>query len=300
MWTEGPDECAMLIVPDRLAAACHRTQEGRQWLERLPDAIRDVQGRWSLSLERPFDGPDVSCAWVAPAVRDDGTRVVLKLGMPHMEGLHELEGLRFWNGDPTVRLLEADAALNAMLLERCEPGTALRALAEDEQDVVVAGLLRRLWRRPPAEHPFRSLSVMTACWADETVAAASRWPDAGLVRFGLAPADRACGAGSRRRAAGDRSPRGECPAGAASAVARDRPETVRRRSGLRRDPASVQLPGTAPECSPRHGLPLCRPPRGQRRAGEAMDVRARSGRAPRDVVRREDDTGKGTGVSRGR
>ena len=182
---KGRDECPMLIVPDRLAAACHRTQDGSRWLERLPDAIRDVQGRWSLSLERPFDGPDVSCAWVAPAVRDDGTRVVLKLGMPHMEGLHELEGLRFWNGDPTVRLLEADAALNAMLLERCEPGTALRALAEDEQDVVVAGLLRRLWRRPPAEHPFRSLSVMTACWADETVAAASRWPDAGLVRSGL-------------------------------------------------------------------------------------------------------------------
>ena len=175
----------MVLVPDRLATACHRTEEGGRWLERLPDAIRDVQGRWALALERPFDGPDVSCAWVAPGVRGDGTRVVLKLGMPHMEGLHELDGLRFWNGDPTPRLLEADAALNAMLLERCEPGTALRALPEDDQDVVVASLLRRLWRRPPAEHPFRPLAVMTAYWADETVAAASRWPDAGLVRSGL-------------------------------------------------------------------------------------------------------------------
>jgi len=33
-----------------------------------------------------------------------------------------------------------------MLMERCEPGTALRALPEFEQDVVIAGLLRRLWR----------------------------------------------------------------------------------------------------------------------------------------------------------
>ena len=34
-----------------------------------------------------------------------------------------------------------------MLLERCEPGTLLRELPEPEQDVVLAGLLRRLWRR---------------------------------------------------------------------------------------------------------------------------------------------------------
>lgn len=94
----------MVLVPDRLATACHRTEEGGRWLERLPDAIRDVQGRWALALERPFDGPEVSCAWVAPGVRGDGTRVVLKLGMAHMEGLHELDGLRFWNGDPTPRL----------------------------------------------------------------------------------------------------------------------------------------------------------------------------------------------------
>lgn len=35
--------------------------------------------------------------------------------MPHTEGAHEIEGLRFWNGSPTVQLLEADDALGAML-----------------------------------------------------------------------------------------------------------------------------------------------------------------------------------------
>jgi streptomycin 6-kinase len=53
-----------------------------------------------------------------------------KIGMPHMEGEHEIDGLRFWDGDPTVRLLMADDDLGAMLLERCEPGTVLRALPE--------------------------------------------------------------------------------------------------------------------------------------------------------------------------
>jgi streptomycin 6-kinase len=118
-------------------------------------------------------------------VRGAGTSAVLKLGMPHMEAAHEIQALHIWDGDPTVRLLESDADLNAMLLEQCEPGTALRERPEPEQDVVIAGLLRRLWRMPAAPHPFRPLSAMTAHWADETIAAASRWPDPGLIQAGL-------------------------------------------------------------------------------------------------------------------
>jgi streptomycin 6-kinase len=159
--------------------------ERSAWLERLPDAIRELQDRWSLSLGDPFEHRDVSCAWVAPAVREDGTRAVLKLGIPHMEAAHEIQALRLCDGDPTARLLEADTDLNAMLLERCEPGTVLRERPEPEQDVVIAGLLQRFWRRPAAPHPFRPLCVMTACWADETIADTSRWIDAPLVQEGL-------------------------------------------------------------------------------------------------------------------
>ena len=175
----------MLIVPDRLAATCHGVPERSAWLERLPHAVRELQARWKLSLGATFDGNEVSCAFVALAVREDGTRAVLKLGMPHMEAAHEIQALRVWDGDPTVRLLESDADLNAMLLEQCEPGTALRERPELEQDVVIAGLLRRLWRRQSTPHPFRPLAAMTAHWADETMAAARRWPDRELTQAGL-------------------------------------------------------------------------------------------------------------------
>ena len=174
-----------MIIPERLAATCRGMPERRAWLEQLPDAIREVQDRWSLVLEAPFDGNEVSCSWVAPAARRDGTRAILKLGLPHMEAEHEIPALRFWNGDPTAYLLAADDDLNALLLERCEPGTPLRDLPESEQDGVVAGLLRRLWRMPPEPHPFRPLAMMTAQWATETRADAARWPDAGLVEEGL-------------------------------------------------------------------------------------------------------------------
>lgn len=155
------------------------------WLSRLPDAVRGLRERWSLELGNPFDGDEVSCAWVAPATLADGTSAVLKLAMPHMEGAHEIAGLRFWAGDPTVQVLEADDSLGAMLLERCEPGSALRELPETGQDVILASLLRRLWRLPLASYCFRPLAAMTAYWSSETLARAKHWTDAGLVAEGL-------------------------------------------------------------------------------------------------------------------
>lgn len=172
-------------IPPRLAAACLSIPERATWLARLPEMLGDVERRWSLTIGVPFDTNETSCAWVAPVVLADATPAVLKLGMPHMEGEHEIEGLRFWNGDPTVQLLEADDDLGAIVLERCEPGTMLRALPEPEQDVVIARLLRRLWRVPLAPHPFRSLSALTGHWSDETLADVEHWPDTVLVREGL-------------------------------------------------------------------------------------------------------------------
>ena len=77
------------------------------------------------------------------------------------------------------RLLDADEGLNAMLLERCEPGTVLRSLPEPEQDVAIADdSPRRLWRTPREPHPFRPLRDMAAIWSDEARAESARWLDA--------------------------------------------------------------------------------------------------------------------------
>ena len=177
-----------LKVPVQLASTCRKMPERIIWLERLPYVIADLSRRWSITLGAPYE--EASCAWVAPALRADGAdadgvRAVLKLGMPHMEGEHEIDGLGVWDGDPTVRLLSADADYNAMLLERCEPGTSLRAQPEPEQDVVIAGLLHRLWRVPSAPHPFRPLSTMTREWSRVAVEAPEYRANDELVNEGL-------------------------------------------------------------------------------------------------------------------
>jgi streptomycin 6-kinase len=171
-------------IPDRLVESCTGWAAGEAWLSALPAVVERLRDRWDLGLAAPYEG-EASVSWVAPARRRDGSTAVLKVGLPHMEAEHEIDGLRFWDGDPTVRLLDADPDANAMLLERCEPGTRLRELPEPEQDEVLAALLRRLWRRPPAGHPFRSLGEMIVDWSAGARANERSWRDPGLVNQGL-------------------------------------------------------------------------------------------------------------------
>lgn len=170
-------------IPARVIEACRNSANRQAWLALLPDAIGALERRWSLTLGPPFD--NTSYSWTAPATLADGTAAVLKLGMPHLEGEREIDALRLWSGASMVRLLDADRELGAMLLERCEPGGALWTQPTDEQDAVLAAVMKRL-RRPPADpHPFRRLSEMVAVWRKRTLADSERWPDAGLVREGL-------------------------------------------------------------------------------------------------------------------
>ena len=165
----------------------------RAWMAALPLIVSDVARRWSLDLGRPFQ-PGGSASWVAPVRNLAGERLVLKVGLPHYEALHEADGLEAWAGEGAVRLHDALVIdeTSALLLEACEPGSPLSQVAPArEQDAVVAALLRRLWIEPPERHPFRALQSMCDSWAEAfeeqyTTAADRRLQlDPGLARAGL-------------------------------------------------------------------------------------------------------------------
>jgi streptomycin 6-kinase len=165
-------------------------EERRAWLTTLPGVIARLEQHWSLRVGEPFQ-PGGQTAWVAPARREAGGEVVLKLAWRHREAEHEADALRAWNGQGAV-LLQAAEALDgtiALLLERCMPGGTLAARPEPEQDVVIASLLPRLWCEPAPGHPFRPLQEMCDVWADEFERKAGAGPmtlDPGLAREGIA------------------------------------------------------------------------------------------------------------------
>ncbi len=179
-------------IPRNLAATASQPEHAdlRAWVSTLPRLVRELAERWSLRVGPPFE-PGGQCSWVAPVVDEAGTDLVLKIGWPHPEAAHEADALRLWNGEGAVllRAHHVDISTSAMLLERCIPGTWLTtSMPEEEQDAIVAGLLRRLWRVPAAGHPFHPLEEMCNSWVDEFEQKLERSPqppDHGLSRAGI-------------------------------------------------------------------------------------------------------------------
>lgn len=175
----------MTVLPRHLREACSTEPARKRWAARLPELVAAATERWRLVVGPPFE-PGGSTAWVAPATGPDGA-CVLKVLYPHPEGAHEAEGLRVWNGHGAVRLLDTvvDASVPVLLLERCMPGTTLRARPETEQDAVVAELLRRLWVAPVDPGAFPTLQHMCDQWADRFESNEPPPIDVVLVRAGL-------------------------------------------------------------------------------------------------------------------
>jgi streptomycin 6-kinase len=175
----------LMVEMRRFADECRRA-----WMDALPETIQLAASRWHLDeIADPYQ-PGGAGAWVAPARRGSDTDLVLKIGWRHPEAEHEADGLREWDGDGTVRLYENDAVGDSlcMLIERCTPGTTLATRSEPDQDMVIAELLRRLWKQPSPGHRFRPLQQMCDQWADAFEAKVAKRKsalDPGLARAGI-------------------------------------------------------------------------------------------------------------------
>ena len=141
-------------------------EAGRTWLEALPGMVAELRERWSLRLGPPLEGGCV--AYVAPAAAADGTAAVLKVSLVDDQTRNEPDALALWGGDGAVRLLDADPAMGALLLERLVPGTPLSDHPDrNEANSLACGLLRRLWRPLPERHPFPLVRDLVLGWAEE-------------------------------------------------------------------------------------------------------------------------------------
>src|SRR5579872_6957750 len=148
----------MFVIPEdfkREMIALHE-DEGRVWLERLPAILAACEERWAITIGSPF--VNVSFHYVVPAVRADGTKVVVKACSPTGEFLQESTAIRLFDGHGMVQLLACNDADEVMLLEGLQPGTLLSTVEDDERAIsIAASVMRQLWRPVPEEHPFASV-----------------------------------------------------------------------------------------------------------------------------------------------
>lgn len=146
-----------------LAAESRGTSEVAAWANTVPERLHVLVRRWDVVSLVPLDHVGTA-SWIGECVTRDDSSGILKLAFPHDEGRDEIEGLRLCDGNPTVRLLRHARELDAMLLERCTPGTRLSERPEWEQDEVIGALLRQLRRAPFSGSGIRPLSSLIEVW----------------------------------------------------------------------------------------------------------------------------------------
>jgi streptomycin 6-kinase len=123
--------------------------EGRAWLDGLPQLLATCERTYGLAIGPPFE---LSFNYVAPVTCSDGTEAVLKLSPHRQDFRHELAATRYFDGKGLARLLASDEALGMALLERLRPGTMLLELDDDDrQTEIAAEVMLELRRDPPAD-----------------------------------------------------------------------------------------------------------------------------------------------------
>lgn len=153
-------------VPDKFAVSygAHGAK-ARAWIAELPRLGGEFLDRWGL---RP-DGPPAygMASLVLPVLQSDGTPAVLKLQQLREEIVGAATGLRAWNGNGIVRLLDHDENSATQLLERLDAARALSSIADDTTAIqILADLMARL-TSVPAPTGLRRLSDIAAAMLDQ-------------------------------------------------------------------------------------------------------------------------------------
>ena len=175
-------------VPAKLAATAVAWEgdAAREWLERLPALVQEVADQWDLDLLPPLE-PGGNISWVAPARRSDGSEVVLKVQLPHIESDPEPVALRAWDGDGAVRVHSHDPARHALLLEWCRPGRGLIEVPGTLDVATIGSAIGARLHRVDAPDGLRRLEEMLDAWADDVEEHLEPRPgrDPGLIRRAL-------------------------------------------------------------------------------------------------------------------
>ncbi|MEU8523111.1 aminoglycoside phosphotransferase family protein [Streptomyces sp. NPDC048577] len=152
--------------PQRLVRALGETYGeavAAEWLGRLPGLAHSAVEHSATEVERTV-APGGRGSLVLLVRRPDGTPAALKIAPSAARPDAEARALAHWDGWGAVRLLDT-ADDGSLVLERLHPEVSLRSLPEAKALLEAAGIVRRLWVEPPAEHGFETVADRTSAQA---------------------------------------------------------------------------------------------------------------------------------------
>lgn len=134
--------------------------EGKRWLDGLPELLEKCSTYWNVTVDQSLY--HLSYNYITTVRKNDDTVAVLKIGYPEEKELFtEMAALRFFDGNFTVRLLDENADLGAMLLEKIKPGTTLKTIQKNndaEASQIAAPIIRDIPIDVPDHHSFPTVA----------------------------------------------------------------------------------------------------------------------------------------------
>lgn len=133
-------------------------EKGRAWLNELPAIITQCEQNMNLKIGDPYP---LTYHYVAPAIKQNGEEVVVKIGLPQHKDLKaESAALkRFGRSGGMVKLLSEHTDQGILILEKLNPGTMLSEIKSDETAVsIAASIMKKIWVPFSDQHSFPHLS----------------------------------------------------------------------------------------------------------------------------------------------
>ena len=154
---------ASFDLPDRFRVEVRRRDPGGDaWLSGLSTLWQEMSDRWGLSLAGRTAVGSVSL--VIPVRRSNGL-AALKLVSPAIDAGEEAAALSAFNGRGAVRLLAADVARQALLLEWLA-GPTLTAEPDVAKTIGIAGAVAQQLTCTPAPDGVRTLAGGAVKWIE--------------------------------------------------------------------------------------------------------------------------------------
>lgn len=143
----------MLTTTDVVRLAHSRPWASKPWsaelLEVFPDRLERAVDRWRLSIERAhLEGAGLPVLEVRARLGSAAVPAVVKFDGAGSDLQQQLRVLLAADGTGYVRVLEHDAELGVVLLERLGPTLSRELRDPVSQGDVIAGLLEQAWQLP--------------------------------------------------------------------------------------------------------------------------------------------------------
>ena len=134
-------------------------EAGKIWLDSLEENVETYLQKWNLTSEGPVD--NLSYNYVLKVTNQEGTPLILKLGVPNFDTRNEMVTLQVYNGDGCAKLVKSDPENGVMLLERLVPG---RMLSEEVDETLVVETFITVWKAIRRALPYEGETPSLTHW----------------------------------------------------------------------------------------------------------------------------------------